>query len=143
MRSDIDLTGWGLCQIDQGSHDITTAILWDWIENLSSGMTYYNNQRDGARNRLTNIGHLDTPAGNQPQQSMVDSEGYARYNDGPDGQFWEWIGLTQNNQDENGRWIQNATHLVRDCDENGNERWVRESADVLKGNVRRYLRYYD
>lgn len=74
---------------------------------------------------------------------MVDSEGYARYNDGPDGQFWEWIGTTQNNPDENGRWIQNATHLVRDYDETGNERWVRESADVLDGNVSRYLRYYD
>lgn len=107
-----DLHGWGISQLDDRWHDITTDILWDWTENLDSGMDYYNQQRDGAENRLENSGHFDTFAEGQTRQSMIDIEGHARYNDGPDGRVWEWVEPTRTNPA--GHWIRHVTHIDTD-----------------------------
>ncbi|MFO7888918.1 MAG: hypothetical protein R6V04_01110 [bacterium] len=107
-----DLNGWGISQLDDRWHDITTAVLWDWSENLDSGMDYYNQQRDGAENRLENSGHFDTYAEGQTRQSMIDIEGHARYNDGPDGRVWEWV--ESEGDDEIGYWIRHVTHIDTD-----------------------------
>jgi len=106
-----DLHGWGITQLDDRWHTVTTAILWDWTLNLDSGMTYYNQGRDSAECRLVNSGHFDTYAEGQTRQSMIDIEGHAQYNDGPDGQVWEWI--ESEGDDEIGHWIRHVTHFDR------------------------------
>ena len=69
---------------------------------------YYNQQRNGAQSRLESIGHLDTPAESQTRQSMIDSEGYARYNAGPSAQYWSRVEPDQNVPNV-GYWIANPT----------------------------------
>lgn len=122
--------GWGLCQIDDRSHQITTALLWDWTANRAYGVNYYNQQRNGARARLEATGHLDTPAPGQTRQSMIDSEAYARYNDGPSARYWEWVTPTETIP---GHWIVRPT-AVR----NGE----RVDLDDLGEHVRNYLDNY-
>ena len=131
LRSDIDSTGWGLCQIDQGSHHITTAILWNWRANLDYGMDYYNEMRDGAETRLENTGNLDTPADGQTRQSMIDSEGYARYNGGPSARYWSWLKPTRTNPVAH--WIINPTAIRRGS---------RKPNPDIRKNVGNYLDNY-
>lgn len=122
--------GWGLCQIDDRSHTITTAILWDWTRNREYGLNYYNQQREGARARLESIGHLDTPAEGQTRQSMIDSEAYARYNGGPSARYWKWIRPKRGTP---GYWIADPT-AVRNH--------TRRRLDDLGEHVANYLNNY-
>jgi|GEM_PF-5821087 len=125
-----DSHGWGLCQIDDRSHRITTALLWDWTANREYGLNYYNQQRDRARARLESIGHLDTPAEGQTWQSMIDSEGYARYNGGPSARYWEWV---EPRRKTPGHWIAFPTTL---------KSGERKFNPVLWNNVSHYIRNY-
>jgi len=125
--------GWGLCQLDDRSHAISTGTLWDWTVNRTEGLNYYNEQRDVARARLERIGHLDTPADGQTRQSMIDIEAYARYNGGPSARYWRWIIPDPNEPNNNGHWIVDPT-------------WWRSGERVpaphLRENVNHYIRNY-
>ncbi len=128
LRSGADNgTGWGLCQLDQGSHPIYTSTLWDWTANLQQGLNYFNQQRDGAERRLNNDIHLHGPIAGQTRQSMIDYEGYAKYNGGPSAQVWEWVPPDEDNNIP-GHWIRYVTTLQH------GERLYNQSVDIHVGH---------
>jgi len=128
-----DLTGWGMCQLDQGSHTITTAILWDWTANLDEGLIYYNARRRAAENRIGGLIDLHGVSGSVTREGMIGSEAYAQYNGGPDATCWHWI---VNRQNPEGIWITGATNPTAGDTDIG-------SAEDVQGNVERYLGYYN
>ncbi len=127
LRSDADDHGWGLGQIDDRYHIITTELLWDWTANLEWSLSYYNGHRDRAERRLENDGNLDNPIAGHTRQSMIDYEGYARYNSNWYAHVWEWIPPTEQNP---GRWVRNVTILL-------------DGERVYSGEVDRHLQNYE
>ncbi|MGD8778345.1 MAG: hypothetical protein PVH88_05220 [Ignavibacteria bacterium] len=124
-----DRHGWGMCQLDDRSHTITTALLWDWTANFEYGTNYYNQQRNGAERRMNDDINLHGPIAGQTRQSMIDIEGYARYNGGPSARVWRWIPATERNP---GRWVRNVTAI-----RNGVRRYnpdIDEHAGNYEGN---------
>jgi len=131
LRSDADEHGWGMCQIDDRWHTITTGLLWEWTANLTYGINYYNTRRNAAENLLETLGDLDIVAEGQTRQSMIDSEAYARYNGGGNARYWNWVEPDPNVP--NGYWEASPAMII-----NG----VREYHPLVDRNVGRYLRYY-
>jgi len=126
-----DLHGWGLCQIDDRWHTISTFILWDWTANLDYGIDYYNTRRNAAEIFLESLGNLATPAAGQTRQSMIDSEGYARYNGGGNARYWNWV--IPEEDDDIGYWEADPAMIV-----NG----VRDYNPNVYNNVGNYLDNY-
>jgi hypothetical protein len=139
IRGD-DHHGWGISQLDDRSHTITTARLWDWTANLEAGLDYYNQQRNSAEGRLNDDIILHGPKAGQTRQSMIDIEGYAKYNGGPSARVWRWI---PPDPDENipGHWIREVSRLYDD-DDDGIYETRRYSADIDE-NVGHYENNYN
>ncbi|MDZ7723786.1 MAG: hypothetical protein U5R06_13520 [candidate division KSB1 bacterium] len=131
LCSDADEHGWGMCQIDDRWHIITTDLLWEWTANLTYGINYYNTRRNAAENLLETLGGLDIVAEGQTRQSMIDSEAYARYNGGGNARYWNWIEPTRNNPI--GYWEVNPAMM-----NNG----IREYNPNVDANVGRYINNY-
>ena len=80
-------------------------------ENLDWSLNYYNGRRNLSEGHLENTGgNLNNPISGQTRQSMIDFEGYAKYNGGDSAQVWEWVPPDEDNNIP-GHWIRYVTTI--------------------------------
>ena len=100
-----DLHGWGLCQIDDRWHTITTSILWDWTANLDKAKEIFDSWETQSLSEL----QAQVSVGNEIPQLVLDCQKYAHYQGGTIAGAYVW---------DKGRkmWVYNPTNADGNAD---------------------------